>query len=181
MSRIGKKPVDVPSGVKVSVADHTVKVEGPKGTLTFQHRPEVGVEVDGNSVSVVVDDAIAGEKKVRALWGTTRALISNMVEGVNKGYEKKLKIVGVGWTAQVNGQMLKLNVGYANPIEAAIPTGVSVAVEKDLVTITGSDKQAVGQFAAGVRAKRKPEPYNGKGIRYADEVVRKKEGKQFGK
>ena len=132
-------------------------------------------------MSVDVDESIAGDKKVRALWGTTRALLANMVEGVNKGYEKKLQIVGVGWNAQVNGQTLKLNVGYANPIEAAIPMGVTVAVEKDIITVTGADKQAVGQFAAGVRAKRKPEPYNGKGLRYSDEVVRKKEGKQFGK
>ena len=181
MSRIGKKPVDVPSGVKVSVADRMIKVEGPKGSLSFEHRPEVAVSVDDGKVAVSVDDSIAGDKKVRALWGTTRALVANMIEGANKGYEKKLKIVGVGWNAQVNGQVLKLNVGYANPIEAAIPTGVTVAVEKDLITVTGADKQAVGQFAAGVRAKRKPEPYNGKGVRYADEVVRKKEGKQFGK
>jgi len=181
MSRIGKKPVDVPKGVKVSVSDRTVNVEGPKGSLKFEHREEVAVVVEDNKVSVNVDDSIAGEKRVRALWGTTRALIANMVEGVNKGYEKKLQIVGVGWNGQVNGQVLKLNVGYANPIEAPIPMGVNVAVEKDIVTITGADKQAVGQFAAGVRAKRKPEPYNGKGLRYHDEVVRKKEGKQFGK
>jgi large subunit ribosomal protein L6 len=181
MSRIGKKPVAVPSGVKVSVADGTVKVEGPKGNLSFTPAPQVKVSVEGSEVSCVVDDAVAGDKKVRALWGTTRALLSNMVEGVSNGYQRQLKIVGVGWTAQVAGQTLKCNVGYANPIEAQIPMGVSVAVEKDLVTITGADKQAVGQFAAMVRSKRKPEPYNGKGIRYADEVVRKKEGKQFGK
>lgn len=181
MSRIGKKPVAIPSGVKVAVDGRTVKVEGSKGTLTFEHRPELSVSVEDNQVSVHVDDSLAGEKRVRALWGTTRALINNMIEGVSKGYEKKLQIVGVGWNGQVNGQTLKLNVGYANPIEAPIPMGVTVAVEKDIITVTGADKQAVGQFAAGVRAKRKPEPYNGKGLRYTDEVVRKKEGKQFGK
>ncbi len=181
MSRIGKKPVTVPSGVKVSVADRLIKVEGPKGTLSFTHRPEVAVAVENGEVSVTVDDKIAGDRKIRALWGTTRALVANMIEGVTKGYEKKLQVVGVGWTAAVQGQILRLNVGFANPIMAPIPTGVSVAVEKDIVTISGADKQAVGQFAASVRARRKPEPYNGKGVRYADEVIRKKEGKQFGK
>lgn len=181
MSRIGKKPVDVPSGVTVNVNDRKISVQGPKGTLEFVHRPEVNVSVDGSQVSVAVDDALVGSKQVRALWGTTRALVSNMVEGVSKGYERKLQIVGVGWTAAVAGQKLKLNVGYANTIEMDIPTGVSVAVEKDIVTVTGADKQAVGQFASACRAKRKPEPYNGKGVRYLGEEIRKKEGKQFGK
>lgn len=181
MSRIGKKPVSVPGGVKVSVADRLVKVEGPKGTLTFTHRPEVGVAVEDGLVAVTVDEKIAGERKIRALWGTTRALIANMVEGVTTGYSRKLQVVGVGWTAAVQGQALRLNVGFANPILAPIPTGLSVTVEKDMVTISGADKQAVGQFAASVRARRKPEPYNGKGVRYAEEVIRKKEGKQFGK
>ena len=181
MSRIGKKPVSVPKGVKVAIADRTVSVEGPKGTLTFTHRPEVSVAEADGQVTVSVDESLLGEKRVRALWGTTRALINNMMTGAEKGYTKKLEIHGVGWTAAVAGTNLKLNVGYANTIEMPIPTGVAVTVEKQLITIEGADKQAVGQFAAAARAKRPPEPYNGKGIRYADEIIRKKEGKQFGK
>ena len=181
MSRIGKKPVDVPKGVKVAVADRRISVEGPKGKLEWTHRPEVQVSADEKAVAVAVDESLLGDRRVRALWGTTRALINNMMIGVSKGYEKKLEIHGVGWTAAVAGQSLKLNVGYANAIEMPIPVGVTVAVEKQLITITGADKQVVGQFAAACRATRPPEPYNGKGIRYADEIVRKKEGKQFGK
>lgn len=181
MSRIGKKPVAVPKGVKVAVADRTVSVEGPKGKLAWSHRPEVQVAAEGDEVRVTVDDAVAGEKRVRALWGTTRALINNMMIGVSQGYEKKLEIHGVGWTASLAGQNLSLNVGFAHSIEMPIPQGVNVSVEKQFITINGPDKQAVGQFASAARAKRPPEPYNGKGIRYANEIVRKKEGKQFGK
>ncbi|MAY73280.1 MAG: 50S ribosomal protein L6 [Phycisphaerae bacterium] len=178
MSRIGKKPVDLPKGVKASVSGGVVSVEGPKGTLKIPHRPEVNVETDEQRVSVVVDDSMVGDKKIRALWGTTRALIQNAVTGVTSGYEKKLKIVGVGWNAQVAGQFLKLNVGYANQLQAPIPTGVSVVVEKDIITVTGADKHAVGQFCALVHGMRKPEPYNGKGIHYANRPMRKKEGKK---
>lgn len=181
MSRIGKKPVSVPKGVKVSIADRTVNVEGPKGSLSFTHRPEVTVVEEDGSIQVTVDEALLGNKKVRALWGTTRALLNNMMAGADKGYTKKLEIHGVGWTAAVAGTNLKLNVGYANSIEMPIPAGLGVQVDKQLITIEGADKQAVGQFAAAARAKRPPEPYNGKGIRYADEIIRKKEGKQFGK
>ncbi len=181
MSRIGKKPVTVPKGVKVSIADRTVKVEGPKGNLSFTHRPEVQVAEEDGSITVNVSESLQGNKKVRALWGTTRALIDNMMIGTATGYSKKLEIHGVGWTAAVAGTNLKLNVGYANTIEMPIPTGISVNVEKQQITIEGADKQAVGQFAAAARAKRPPEPYNGKGIRYATEIIRKKEGKQFGK
>lgn len=181
MSRIGKKPVTVPKGVKVSIADRTITVEGPKGTLSWKHRPEVAVTHEDGHVSVTVDDAIAGDKKVRALWGTTRALIENMMTGTATGYTRKLEIQGVGWTAALVGQNLKLNVGYANAIEMPIPDGLNVKVEKQQITIEGADKQAVGQFAAAARAKRPPEPYNGKGVRYLGEVIRKKEGKQFGK
>ena len=181
MSRIGKKPVDVPKGVKVAVNNRTISVEGPKGKLEWTHRPEVSVEAGDGRVCVSVDDGLVGDKRVRALWGTTRALINNMMVGVSTGYEKKLLIQGVGWTADVAGQTLKLNVGFANTVEVPIPAGVNVTVAKQLITVSGADKQAVGQFAAATRGKRPPEPYNGKGIRYADEVVRKKEGKQFGK
>lgn len=184
MSRIGRKSVSVPKNVKVGVSGRTVTVEGPKGTLKFEHRPELQVSFDesAKSISVSVDETkIADDRQLRAYWGTTRALINNMVEGVTKGYEKKLEIIGVGWSGTLQGQNLSLKVGFANRIEVPIPTGLKVTVEKQLVTITGPDKQQVGHFAATVRAKRKPEPYNGKGIKYSNEVIQRKQGKAFGK
>lgn len=181
MSRIGKKPVTVPKGVKVSVANRVVKVEGPKGTLTMTHRPEVSVAVsDKNEVVCTVDEGKLEQSGVRAYWGTTRALIDNMIEGVAKGYQKKMEVVGVGWTAALAGKQLKMTLGFANPIMMDIPPGVTVLVEKQVVTVSGADKQAVGQFAAEMRSKRKPEPYNGKGVKYLEEVIKKKQGKQFG-
>ena len=182
MSRIGKKPVEVPAKVKVSISGATVTIEGPKGTLSMEHRPEVSVTWDEGekSITVSIDEKDMNNKPVRAYWGTTRALISNMIQGVMEGYEKKLEVVGVGWTASVAGQKLALKVGYANTVEVAIPTGVNVSVDKQIVTVNGTDKQAVGQLAAEIRAVRKPEPYNGKGIKYTDEVIKKKQGKQFG-
>ena len=181
MSRIGKKPIAVPKGVKVDIADRRIKAEGPKGTLEFEHRPEVRVSQDNGSISVDVDESLVGDKKVRALWGTTRALVNTMMQGVSQGYERKLQIVGVGWTANVSGKTLTLNVGYANPVKVEIPDGIDVNVQKDIITVSGPSKQLVGQVSAVIRGKRPPEPYNGKGVRYTDEQVRKKEGKQFGK
>lgn len=184
MSRIGRKPVSVPKNVKVSVSGRTVSVEGPRGKLSMEHRPELSVSWDESekSISIGVDEAkAADDRQLRAYWGTTRALVNNMIEGVTKGYEKKLEIVGVGWSGALQGQNLSLKVGYANRIEMPVPPGLSVAVEKQMITITGADKQQVGHFAAAVRAKRKPEPYNGKGIKYSDEVIQRKQGKAFGK
>lgn len=182
MSRIGKKPIEVPAKVKVSISGDTVTIEGPKGSLSYTHRPEVSVNWDEGekSITVSIDEKDMNNKPVRAHWGTTRALINNMIKGVMEGYEKKLEVVGVGWTCNVNGQKLALKVGYANTIEVAIPAGVNVSTDKQTITVNGVDKQAVGQFAAEVRAVRKPEPYNGKGIKYTDEVIKKKQGKQFG-
>ncbi len=184
MSRIGRKPVSVPKNVKVSIAGRTVTVEGPKGTLKMEHRPELGVVWDESekSIAVTVDeDRIADDRQLRAYWGTTRSLINNMILGVTNGYEKKLEIVGVGWSGTIQGKNLSLKVGYANRIEVPIPQGLNVTVEKQTVTINGPDKQQVGHFAAKVRSKRKPEPYNGKGIKYSDEVIQRKQGKAFGK
>lgn len=183
MSRLGKKAIQVPAGVKVNIAGRNVSIEGPKGSLNFEHRSEVQVSYDEGDkvISVNVDEKLLAENRAnRAYWGTTRSILNNMVEGVTKGYEKKLNIVGVGWTGTVNGNKLALKVGYANLIEMPIPEGVTVTAEKQLVTVTGADKQAVGHFAASVRAKRKPEPYNGKGIKYLDEVITRKQGKAFG-
>ncbi len=182
MSRLGKMPISVPSGVTVSISGRRVSVQGKLGTLEMEHRPEVSVHwaEDEKSLSVSVVERWAGNRQARAYWGMTRALLNNMVRGVTEGYEKKLEVVGVGYTAQLAGNKLTLKVGYANAIDVPVPPGLDVSVEKQTITVKGTDKQAVGQFAAAVRAKRKPEPYNGKGIKYADEVVRRKQGKAFG-
>ena len=183
MSRIGKKPIQVPAGVKISIKDRHVAVEGGKGKLSFTHRPEVKVAWHENEKSVVCDlaDGYTPEhKEANAYWGTTRAILRNMIEGVTKGYERQLEVVGVGWQASISGKQLKLVVGFANPILVQVPDGLTVTVEKQIIRIVGSDRHAVGQFAAKVRAKRKPEPYNGKGIKYTNEVIRRKQGKQTG-
>ncbi len=181
MSRIGRKPVPVPAGVKVSVADSTIQVEGPKGKLSYNYRSEIGVRFDESAKQVIVtrpDD----ERQNRALHGLTRSLIANMVQGVTSGYIKKLEIVGVGYQAQLKkANTVALQVGYANQVVLEAPPGVSVTVpDATHITISGPDKQAVGQFAAVVRKVRPPEPYKGKGIRYEGEAVRRKAGKAFG-
>jgi large subunit ribosomal protein L6 len=144
------------------------------------YRPEVGVKLEGANVEVTMDPAIVDLGSNRAFWGTTRALIATAVEGVLKGYEKKLEIVGVGWGAKVQGKKLVLTVGFANTLDVAIPDGVKVEVVQMMITVSGPDKQAVGEFASKCRAKRKPEPYNGKGIKYTTEVIQRKQGKAFG-
>ena len=181
MSRIGRKPVPVPANVKVSVAESTIHVEGPKGKLAWTFRPEMKVSFDeaNKSVSVARPN---DERENRALHGLTRSLIANMVQGVATGYTKKLEIVGVGYQAQLKkANTVALQVGFANQIVLEAPPGVSVVVpDATHITITGADKQAVGQFAAVVRKVRPPEPYKGKGIRYEGEFVRRKAGKAFG-
>lgn len=184
MSRIGKKPISVPGNVKVNLSGQSISIEGPKGKLSYDFRPEVDVSFDESDKSITVsmdEKLIASKRSNGAYWGTTRALINNMVKGVTDGYTRKLQVVGVGWTATVNGNKLALKVGYANVIEMPIPAGLDVTAEKQIITISGADKQAVGHFAASTRAKRKPEPYNGKGIKYLDEVIMRKQGKAFGK
>lgn len=181
MSRIGRKPVPVPAAVKVSIADSTIQIEGPKGKLSYTHRPEIGVSFDESNKQITIarrDD----ERQSRAYHGLTRSLINNMVQGVTTGYTKKLEIVGVGYQAQLKGgNNLTLQVGYANQVVLQAPTGVTVVVpDPTHIAISGADKQAVGQFAAEVRKVRPPEPYKGKGIRYEGEQVRRKAGKAFG-
>jgi large subunit ribosomal protein L6 len=177
MSRIGKKPLPVPDGVKVQISDHTITVEGPLGKLQWEHRPEVAVAYDPDAQSVTVRRR-NDERLSRALHGLTRALVQNMIIGVQQGYEKRLEIVGVGYLAAVLGQTLQLRVGLANELQVPIPQGLKVTVpDQQHIVIRGIDKQLVGQFAAAVRALRKPEPYKGKGIRYLGEVVRRKQGK----
>jgi len=179
MSRIGKKPVPVVSGVKVAVNDHHVKVEGPKGKLELNVHPAITVKYDDGKKEIVVtrpDD----EKQSKALHGLTRALLNNMIVGVSTGYKKSLEIQGVGYKVEQKGKNLVFSVGYANTIPLAIPAGVAVQLDgANKVHLTGPDKQAVGQFASDIRRIRKPEPYKGKGIRYEGEVVKIKPGKAF--
>ena len=178
MSRIGKKPVVLPANVKAAVKDRVVTIESGKNKLTYTHRPEVVVKVDEAAKQVVVtrnDDT----KVARAMHGTTRALIENMITGVTTGFKVELELVGVGWTVTVQGQKVKLNVGYADVREVIAPAGVTVTTAQNKITVAGTDKQAVGQVAAKIRSHREPEPYNGKGIKYANEVIIRKQGKQF--
>jgi large subunit ribosomal protein L6 len=177
MSRIGKNPVVVPSGVKVEIENSTIRVEGPKGKLDFAYRPEITVDHDTTAKKVTVTRA-NDERQSRALHGLTRAIIQNMMVGVTQGYEKKLEIVGVGYLGAVQGKTLQIRAGYANEVQKPIPEGLQVTCpDQTHVVIKGADKQLVGQFAAEVRSIRKPEPYKGKGIRYDGEAVRRKAGK----
>ena len=176
MSRIGSKSIEVPKGVTVTVNGRTVTIKGAKHSLSYEHRPEVQVASADNKITVT---RTGDNKESRAYHGLTRALLNNMVEGVSKGFRKELEIVGVGWTARVAGKKIALNVGYADVREVEIPAGVTVEVAQTRITVSGPDKQAVGQLAAAIRAERKPEPYNGKGIKYVDEVLIRKEGKAF--
>ncbi len=177
MSRIGKKPVVLPPGVQVEIAGRTVRIKGPRGELAWEHRPEVAVRYDAQARTLIVTRQ-NDQRQVRALHGLTRALLQNMVTGVSEGYERRLEIHGVGYLAALAGRILQLRVGYANELQVPIPEGIAVEVpDQQHIIIRGIDKQKVGQFAAEVRALRKPEPYKGKGIRYLGEPVRRKEGK----
>jgi large subunit ribosomal protein L6 len=177
MSRIGKKPIVVPAGVKVSIADRQITIEGPRGKLQWEHRPEITVVFDAQTHAITCsrqDD----ERQNRALHGMTRAMIQNMITGVTEGYERRLEIIGVGYIATVQKGHLELRVGYANELRKPIPEGIQVACpDQQHIVIRGIDKQLVGQFAAETRALRKPEPYKGKGVRYYGEPVRRKQGK----
>jgi len=177
MSRIRKAPVQIPKGVKVAVADGLLTVEGPLGKLAQPIHPAVVVAVDPASSSLAVTRS-SDHRTARSLHGLTRALAANMVEGVSKGYEKKLEIVGVGYLAAIQKNVLQLRVGFANELQVPIPAGLTVTCpDQTHISIKGIDKQLVGQFAAEVRSLRKPEPYKGKGIRYEGEQVRRKAGK----
>jgi large subunit ribosomal protein L6 len=180
MSRVGKQPVIYPAGVKVKVQGSQITIEGPKGTkLEWTCHPLIKVTHDEAAKAIKVERP-DDERLSRALHGTTRNIIKNMVEGVTKGYEKRLKIEGVGYQAVKQGKSIVLKVGYANDIVLTPPDGVTADLpDPTTIVVRGADKQKVGQFAAELRAARKPEPYKGKGVRYENEVVRRKEGKSF--
>jgi large subunit ribosomal protein L6 len=176
MSRIGKKPVAVPAGVTAAVDGRTVKVKGAKGELSFLAPDDVNVSLDNGQISVVPRD---DSKRARAMWGMSRSQVANLVEGVTKGYEKKLDITGVGYKAAVAGKVLKLSLGYSHDIDYDIPAGIAIVTPKPTeIVVTGIDKQKVGQTAAEIREFRGPEPYQGKGVRYSGEFIFRKEGKK---
>lgn len=175
MSRIGKLPILLPSGVKLGYSNKEVSVEGPKGKMKLSLRPEVDVETKGNEVFVVRK---SDEKIDKSMHGLFRVLINNMVTGVTKGFEKKLEINGTGFKANVAGKKLVLNLGFSHPVELEIPEGIKITVEENTkLTVSGIDKHLVGHIASIIRDKRPPEPYKGKGVKYADEVIRRKAGK----
>ena len=178
MSKIGKKAIEIPSGVTVTLGDkNKVSVKGPKGELEANFNAEINVEIKENEVIVAPwKDA----KRLYALWGLTRSLIANMIEGVVKGYEKKLELQGVGYKVALKGNDLDLALGFSHPILFPATDGIKFIVEKNIITISGIDKQSVGQVAAEIRKLRKPEPYKGKGVRYVGEQVRRKAGKKVG-
>jgi large subunit ribosomal protein L6 len=176
MSRVGKKPIAVPSGVTATVTGQTVKVKGGKGELSFLVPEEVSVAMENGAVAVNPRDE---SKDARAKWGMSRAQVANLVEGVTKGFEKKLEISGVGYRAQVAGKVLKLSLGYSHDVEYEIPAGITIATPRPTeVLVSGIDKQKVGQTAAEIREYRSPEPYKGKGVKYSDEFIFRKEGKK---
>ncbi len=175
MSRIGKQPVIITDGVSVNIADRVINVAGPKGKLSENLVSGVDVLIEENKITVSVQDPT--DKKQRAKWGLQRSLINNMVLGVSKGFEKKLEVNGVGYRVALQGNKIVLSVGYSHPVEYALPEGIIGLVEKNLITLTGFDKQLLGQVAAEIRKIKKPEPYKGKGIKYLEEVIRRKAGK----
>jgi large subunit ribosomal protein L6 len=175
MSRIGKKSITLPSGVEVKLEGGKCLVTGPKGKMEFPFSDLVQLKVEDGKVFTYVSDP--SDRQVKTMWGTMRSLINNAITGVASGFEKKLEVIGVGYRVAAANKKVTLNLGYSHPIELAIPDGLEVKVEKNTLVISGIDRQAVGQFAAVIRDQRKPEPYKGKGIKYSDEVIRRKAGK----
>jgi len=176
MSRIGKQPITLPAGVEARIASDAVTVKGSKGELSSPLFPGITVEQEGNVLTVSCSDL--GTKKTKSYYGLVRALLASNVIGVTKGFEKKLELRGVGYRAQSQGKKLNLSLGFSHPVEYALPEGIDAVVEKSIITVSGIDKQRVGQVAAEIRAFRPPEPYKGKGVRYIDEYVAMKEGKK---
>jgi large subunit ribosomal protein L6 len=174
MSKIGKQPVLIPSGVTVEVSGHNVKVTGPKGIMERHFPAEISVEVKEGKVLVSTKGS---GKYVMSIFGTIRALINNDVKGVSEGWSKKLELVGTGFKAETVGSTLSLTVGYSHPVKIEAPKGITFKVEKGFVTVEGFDRELVGQVSADIRGVRPPEPYKGKGIKYSDEIVRRKAGK----
>jgi large subunit ribosomal protein L6 len=177
MSRIGKKPIEIPQGINVEISEKEIKVSGPKGELKQAMHPEIKIEKKDNIV-FVLPFRKEFSKKGRGLWGLYRVLLANMIEGVSKGFEKKLEIEGVGFKANLEGEDLVLNLGFSNPVRIKKVEGINFSVEKNTITVSGINKEKVGQISAEIREKKKAEPYKGKGIKYQGEKIRRKEGKK---
>lgn len=176
MSRVAKNPVQLPKGVEAQITSNQITIKGPKGFLEARLNPSVSVVIDSGAISVGYDKSVQSQV---ALAGTTRANIANMVTGVSAGYERKLSMVGVGYRAQAKGQVLNLSLGFSHPVDYEVPAGITVETPSQTeIVVKGCDKQKVGQVAANIRAYRPPEPYKGKGVRYADEVIIRKEAKK---
>lgn len=175
MSRIGKKPITLPTSTEINVLDGVVSVKGPLGTLSRPLHPLINVSVEGKEVTLSPKKE---SNESRALWGTYASHITNMVSGVNKPFEKKLILEGVGFKSEVKGDKIVLALGFSHPVEVSIPQGLSITAEKNVITVSGMDKELVGSFAANLRSLKKPEPYKGKGMRYDNEVIRRKQGKK---
>lgn len=175
MSRIGKKEILIPEKTEVKAVSGILSVAGPKGSLERKLRPEITINIDGNKVAVGISKET---NQTIALWGTFASHLKNMIKGVNEGFEKKLILEGVGYKSQVNGNKLVLSLGFSHPVEVLIPEGLTVKAEKNIITISGINKELVGSFAAKTRDLKKPEPYKGKGFRYHDEIIRRKQGKK---
>ena len=181
MSRIGKLPVNIPAGVTVTMKDNVVSVKGPKGELSQAVDPSIIVTIENNEITFAIDEAndTVEQKQKQAFHGLYRALVNNMVVGVSEGYTRKLELVGVGYRAKAEGKVLNLSLGFSHPVAFEVPAGITIETPSQTeVLVKGADKQLVGQVAANIRAYRKPEPYKGKGVRYANENVRRKEAKK---
>ncbi len=177
MSRIGKKPILLPAGVEATIGAHSVSIKGPKGALEIGLNPAVSVKLEQEPRALVVEVKHPENTKENALWGLTRQLLNNAVEGVQKPFDKSLEFVGVGFKVAVAGNTLNIEVGFSHPVKFELPKGIEAKVEKQILTLSGIDKQLVGEMAAQVRRIRPPEPYKGKGIKYTTEVIRRKAGK----
>jgi len=176
MSRIGKQQIEIPQSVEVKIEDGIIIVKGPRGELQLKLHPLVKLRKEDNCLKVEVENS--EEKSSKALWGTFQRLVSNMIIGVRQGFEKKLELIGIGYRAEVRDRKLILNIGFSHPVEFPLPQGIEARVEKNIIILSGIDKQLVGETAAQIRRLRKPEPYKGTGIRYFGEIVRKKAGKK---
>lgn len=175
MSRIGKKPISIPDKTEVNISDGLVSVKGPLGQLSRSFKPDINIKIEGKEITL---EPVKITNESNMLWGTYASHITNMIKGVNEVFTKKLSVEGIGYKVNKEGNDIILNVGFSHPVKIAIPDGVNAEVEKNVISISGSNKETVGQFSAKVRATKKPEPYKGKGIRYDDEVVRRKQGKR---
>lgn len=178
MSRVGKLPISIPSGVDLKISDDSIEVKGPKGVLTLSNHPAIAVTVENNTISVT---PVEETRVARQQHGLRRTLLSNAVHGVTNGFEKTLEVIGVGYKVNVQGNTVVLNVGYSHPVNFVLPAGIQAKAENTKLTISGCDKQVVGEVAAQIRRVRPPEPYKGKGIKYSDETIRRKAGKSGGK